>query len=489
MPTSRTPRRTPPRRIAARLAQLLALLLLLPLLLHLTIAAGTRMEPPPIAQRSARPVAAEDDPTRHDLGRSYLRRRGAISEIRLTGTPEQIGHAHVALAYDEVVAIERTMHEQFAHFVPFAPARWAIVDFARWRFRDLDLTLGTARRRELAAYAASFVPDPYQDQMETYQRVVFLNSLYDIMLSFERSPLVGCTSLVLSGAATADQHVLVGRNFDFEGPQILDDRKAVFLVFETGRVPYATVSWPGFVGAATGINAAGVAVVVHGARAGEPRRQGSPVTLTVRAVLAEATDTAHALDVVARHDAMVSHLLLLADGHGEVAVVERAPGVPDHVRRRRNDTLALTNHFEGPLAADPANLEVRRQSSSVPRRQRMDEILENLAPGVTVQRVVEILRDRRALGGAALPLGNRSSVDALIATHSVVMDLTGRALWVSEGPHTLGRYLRFDLSKLLDPSYVPAGSEPLETVAEDPILRDGRYEAWRASGSPREGAE
>ena len=475
-------------RVAARLAQVAALLLVVPLVLHLALVAGTAMDPPTVPPLAAQATAADDHPARLELGRSYLRPRGKVTEIRLVGTPEQIGHAHVRLAYDQVVAIEQTMHDEFAHYVPWAPARWAIVDFARWRFRGLDLTLGADRRREIAAYAAAFAPDPFQGGMDTYQRFVFLNSLYDIMLSFERSPLVGCTSVALSSDATSGK-VLVGRNFDFEGPQILDDRKAVFLIHELGRIPYASVSWPGFIGSATGMNAAGVAVVVHGARAGEPSQMGTPVTLTVRSVLAEATDTARAIEIIGMRQAMVSHMLLVADAHGDVVVVERAPGQPDFVRSSQSSKTALTNHFEGPLASDPANLRVRQESSTEARRQRLDEILENLPAGGSVEHVVKILRDRRGAGDAPLPLGHRSSIDALIATHSVVMDLTDRALWVSEGPHTLGRYVRFGLRELLDPSYTPGPPERLQTLAEDDILGDGRYEAWRASGSPRPGAE
>ncbi|MBW2523643.1 MAG: hypothetical protein JRI23_05685 [Deltaproteobacteria bacterium] len=488
MPTVRSKRRARARQLAARAAQALGLLLVAPMVLHFAIVAGTAMDPPAVAPVSDGSVILEQSPDLLRLGRSYSRLRGRIHEIRLAGTPEQIGHAHVQLAYDQVVAIERTMHEELARYVPWAPVRWALVDFARWRFRDLDLTLGDERRREIAAYAAAFAPDPFASGMDTYQRFVFLNSLYDIMLAFERSPLVGCSSVALTGEATGDGHVLLGRNFDFEGPQILDDQKAVFLIHEQGRVPYATVSWPGFIGAATGMNAAGVAVVVHGARAGQPRRDGSPVTLTVRAVLAAATSTSHAIEVIGMHRAMVSHLLLVADAQGEVVVIERAPGERDYVRRAEGTKVALTNHFEGPLQADPANQRVRAQSSTEPRRRRLDEILENLPSGASVERIVEILRDRRALGGEPLPLGHRGSIDALIATHSVAMDLTDRSIWVSEGPHTLGRYVRFDLKRLLDPSYAPT-PEPVETLAEDELLSDGRYQAWRAQGSPRPGAE
>lgn len=183
---------------------------------------------------------------------------------------------------------------------------------------------------------------------------------------------------------------------------------------------------------------------------------------------------------------MVSHMAMLVDASGDAAVVERAPGAPMFVRRERGK-VPLTNHFEGPLALDPANLRIEKTTSTWSRRRRLDELLANLPRGASVERVVEILRDKRAPGSVEVPLGSRRTIDALIATHSVVMDATARSLWVSEGPHLVGRYIRFDLAKLLDPSYEPQRDEAIEAVAEDPIRADGRYDAWVREGSPHRG--
>jgi hypothetical protein len=97
---------------------------------------------------------------------------------------------------------------------------------------------------------------------------------------------------------------------------------------------------------------------------------------------------------------------------------------------------------------------------------------------------VSILRDRKGKGGTAVPLGDRRTLDALIATHSVVMDTTARALWVSEGPHLVGRYLKFDLARLFDPAFVPHEDDPIAAVPADEILANGEYDAWLRAGSP-----
>ncbi len=44
------------------------------------------------------------------------------------------------------------------------------------------------------------------------------------------------------------------------------------------------------------------------------------------------------------------------------------------------------------------------------------------------------------------------------------MDTTAKALWVSEGPHLAGRYLRFDLATLLDPAFTPKPDDPIGTL-------------------------
>jgi hypothetical protein len=94
--------------------------------------------------------------------------------------------------------------------------------------------------------------------------------------------------------------------------------------------------------------------------------------------------------------------------------------------------------------------------------------------------MVSLLRDRRGAGGTPLALGDRKAIDALIATHGVVFDTTARQLWVSEAPHLLGRFVVFDLTRLLADDFDPE-RDPVEiqTLPEDPLLTSGAYERHR----------
>ncbi|MFO0762116.1 MAG: C45 family peptidase [Byssovorax sp.] len=464
----------------------LALLLGLPAIAHGVVAATTRIEPPAITVTREEPATSPADPDLSRIGADYARHRGKILEVRLSGSPEQIGWRHGRLLRPQMTENEGVLYGQFRHYVPLAPLRWLIMDMSRAEFRAVDRGMPEERRREIAAEAQAFSPDPFDDLLPTYHRFVFLQSLYDISLSFEHSPLLGCTSFALTGAASAEGHTVLARNFDFEAGPVFDEKKAVFLVREEGRIPYASVAWPGLVGAVSGMNAEGLALVVHGGRARHPVPVGEPVVHTTRELLGRARTTAEALDILRGKAPMVSHILMLADASGDVAIAERAPGEPLFVRRGTGK-VPLTNHFEGPLSMDPENQRIMVETSTRPRRLRLDELLSNLRPGASVEDIVAILRDRRALGGAPLSLGNRRTIDALIATHSVVMDATAKVLWVSEGPHLAGRYLRFDLARLLAPDFEPSAGDPLVSLPADPILENGEYAAWIAAGSPHKG--
>lgn len=416
------------------------------------------------------------------FGDAYARSVGGILQVGLSGTPMDIGYAHARLLYPEMVENEGILLGRFEQQVPFTVARSLLMDLAQLRYREVDREMSADRLREIAAGAYGFQPDPYARLFPTFQRFVYLNALYDISLSFEGSPLIGCTTFTFDGSATPDGSGVLARAFDFEVDEIFDRRKAVFLVREEGKLPFASVAWPGLVGVVSGMNLEGVAVVVHGGRAREPRAFGEPVVHALRRVLSEARTTEDVVRLLGERSPMVSHIVIATDSHGHSVTIERAPGYHDAVRRLP-ERAATTNHFESALKDDPKNVRVRELTSTLPRRARGDRLVSELPPAerMSPERAAQLLRDRSAASGEPLPLGDRRAIDALIATHGVIM-LTGtRVLWVSEAPHLLGKFRAFDLRRLLAPDYDPArDATDLATLPEDELLTSGKYGAWRA---------
>jgi isopenicillin-N N-acyltransferase-like protein len=422
---------------------------------------------------------------------AWLRRRGHIWELGLpSGASYEGGWQLSALMRDRMIADEAELYGAFEKAVPFAPARWLIMGAGELRFRHVDRGIAERYRYELEGIATGLAPDPFTGVMPSYRRLVFLYSVYDIALSFEHSPLIGCTTFESSGDETVSDpsskdwneatagHTFLARAFDFEAGDVFDKDKVVSLVREPGKIPFLSVGWPGFIGVVSGMNREGVALVVHGGRAGTPRAEGTPVVYSLREALASARTTEEAVAILSSQEVMVSHIVIVSDAHGDHAVVERAPGAPAFVRRSRGK-LATTNHFEGPLAGDPRDREVRAHTTTLARRTRADALLGAAPKRPGVADMVAMLRDRRGPDGASIALGDRRAVDALIATHGVVFDTTARDAWVSESPHLLGRFVRFPLRKLLSDDYdpardpVPTSDAEIDAVPADPLLTSG----------------
>ena len=461
----------------------LAVLLFLPLAAHLVIGQLTKLVPPAI-HPPAITLTEKDGVRRAGAGWSVVR---GVRIAQLAGSPDDIGTEHSTLLRDRMLENEGVVWTGFSELVPFAPARTLMFDLGRFQYRHVDEGFPEPRRREVAAEAAAFTPDPYAVHQPTYPRMVFLHALYDIALSFEHSPLLGCTAFGLGPAATADGHALFARAFDFEAADVFDRDKAVFVVREDGKIPFASVAWPGFVGVVTGMNAEGVAVAVNGGRAREPSTTGIPVAFSLRETLEQAHDTNEAIAILSKQSVMVSHLVFVGDAKGHFVVVERAPGVPAFVREGTDPArVAVTNHFEGPLKDDPRDAKVRASTTTLPRRARVDELVEGVGPkAATLTSAVAMLRDHRCAEGKSCQIGDRKTIDALIATHGVVFDLTARAAWVSEGPHLSGAFVKIDLATIVSTKDGVVPPVELETVPADDVMSDQRYSEGRErAGGP-----
>jgi isopenicillin-N N-acyltransferase like protein len=467
------------RRAFSWLGFTLAALLLALVVFHFAVERAARLVPPAVTLPREHATTVHDGVRR--FGKAYARRVGSILQVGLIGDPDTIGYSHARLLYPEMVENEGVLLGRFKDQVPMRAARSFLLDLAQLRYRDVDQQMAPERLREIAAGAQGFQPDPFAELFPTFQRFVYLNALYDISLSFEGSPLIGCTTFTFDGPATSDGSGVLARAFDFEVDDIFDRRKAVFLVRETGKLPFASVAWPGLVGVVSGMNLEGVAVVVHGGRAREPAAMGEPVVHALRRVLSEARTTEQAAQLLAARTPMVSHIVIVTDAHGHSVAIERAPGVPDAVRPLPT-RAATTNHFESALKDDQRNLRVREKTSTLPRRARGDRLLADLPAHVAITPLAaaQLLRDRAAPDGSALPLGDRRAIDALIATHGVIMETGSRILWVSEAPHLLGKFRAFDLRRLLAEDYDPAHDiRAHEALPEDALLSSGEYATWK----------
>jgi hypothetical protein len=113
-----------------------------------------------------------------------------------------------------------------------------------------------------------------------------------------------------------------------------------------------------------------------------------------------------------------------------------------------NDRIVCSNHYQGSVFADDEiNLENIRGSDSYARYSRMNELI-NRQKQLSVNRVVDILRNHKGLGDMDVGMGNPLAINQLIAHHSVVFKPDSLLAWVSVGPWQSGKFVAYDLKKV-----------------------------------------
>src|SRR5207245_2197127 len=85
-----------------------------------------------------------------------------------------------------------------------------------------------------------------------------------------------------------------------------------------------------------------------------------------------------------------------------------------------------------------------------------------------VTQAVAMLRDRKLPGGKFAGNGHRGALNAFIATHSTLMDLTDGIFWAASPPHQLGKFVALDINDF-------DHELPAATVPDDTTLASGEY--------------
>ena len=400
---------------------------------------------------------------------------------RFAGSPYDLGLSFGRLTRPWIRSQETHLETLFTVLIPGGFKRSLIRQLSAFRLRGLPDEIPRDLLVSIAGLADGYEPVPPPSGWNAYRRILDLHALHDVSQRFVDAPALAaaCTGFL---ARAADGSLLLARDFDFEGGEIFDRQKLVSIIEPEGKIPYLSVGFAGMLGVVSGFNRQGLGVALQAIAGGETAASGTPMTLLMADVLANESTFDGAVTRLRAARVFVSDLILLGDAKtGRFAVVEKSPSA-FAVREASGASLGATN--------EPEDAAVRRSARALPpgstskkRRARLDELLEAASGSLDVASAVAILRDRRGADGRDLGPGNRNAIDASIAAHSVVFDLTHRRAWVAAAPHTLGPYLPVDLEAVLAS---PGGPPPraAEPIPADTWLSDagyGRYVHARAA--------
>jgi predicted choloylglycine hydrolase len=278
------------------------------------------------------PARAAAAPFRFPAGRhgkAELKYVNGIPVLIVSGTPREIGSAVGALA--------------------LKPAR-RVVSYPRGLLKALDLDRTWALFLNTGKAMFKQFPEPYQEELEAMVRaarverdgVIAGNTFFDL------KKFLACSAVLVSGDRSATGGPLLARNLDYPSLGYIHQYSLVTVYRPRGKHAFATVGFPGLVGALSGINDAGLALgvlEVFDVKSGEPHFdvRGIPYGLCLRTLLAECRTIAEAQKKLEGMKRTTTINVIIADRKG-VAVLEVTPG---RVVRRdpEKGVCPCTNHF------------------------------------------------------------------------------------------------------------------------------------------------
>lgn len=381
-------------------------------------------------------------------GESRMRRSSdGLWELYLQGTPEERGADYATLAGDLIRHQEDIFIERIRSIIPSDTYIAMLQRVVLFFNRHLDQYFPDEYKREIYEIAQANTHE-YDFIGDGYLRQLNYHAAHDIGHAMQDYMLVGCSSFAAWGAHSADSSLVVGRNFDFYFGSEFAENKIIMIVRPTEGIPFVSVSWPAFVGVASGMNANGLSVTINAAKGEIPTTARTPISILARQILQYASNIDEAVQIAKQFETFVSEsILVAADSDNRAVVIEKSPD-KTAVYQSDSDYVLCTNHYQSAdFAHDANNLENIATSDSKYRLERADELVKRYSP-IDYADAVAILRDRRGKSDADIGIGNEKSINQFICHHSVVFRPHERLMFVSTAPWQAGKYVCYDLHRL-----------------------------------------
>lgn len=197
----------------------------------------------------------------------------------------------------------------------------------------------------LEQYADAHVPAEHLAEMKAIAEIVeapepevILANLYYDAMSF----MLGCTAF----AVDTPDGPLHARNLDWWSPSGELSRETIVYTFTRGgELRFQTVSWPGYVGALSGMAPGRFAITLNAVLSDDAPQLALPISSLIRDVLDSAESYDEAVQRLSETTVVSSSLLLVTGTEpGEMCVIERTP-TRSAVRHPNNGSIVVTNDY------------------------------------------------------------------------------------------------------------------------------------------------
>lgn len=278
------------------------------------------------------PATLHAEPFRYEEakhGKGELKYINDVPVLRLEGKPTEIGEQMAVLASKpagKLLGYPRDFLRKIK-----LEATWPLV-----------LTLGKS-------LLPHFPPD-HLTELETGAKTAGVDR--DLLIAgntmFDIKKFIACSTLIVEPQRSATKGMVFGRNLDFPTLGYLNDFSMVIVCKPEGKRAFAVVSFPGYIGALSGMNDAGLALAVLESYSANDNSlkfdaEGTPYALCFRRLLEECSTVEEAEKLLRTMKRTTRISLAICDAK-TAAVFEITPKTVA-VRKAENGICAATNHF------------------------------------------------------------------------------------------------------------------------------------------------
>ncbi len=239
-------------------------------------------------------------------GRGFLEVVDGSKVLHLKGSAREMGIQHGVLLRDDIRAQVRYLFDVKAkQFKPEVFGLKVPIDAKR-----LMSSISELQKR--------YVPAKYYDEMRGIAEGAGV-AIEEIVAANFIPELFHCSGFALSGSATRDGLLYHGRILDYGCDWRLQDHAVLVVAEPEGAIPFVNVTYAGFIGSVTGMNAKKVSIGEMGG-GGTGHWEGVPMALLVRMALEEADGLDEAVAVFRDHPRTCQYFYVVADGNSGRAV-------------------------------------------------------------------------------------------------------------------------------------------------------------------------
>ncbi len=257
------------------------------------------------------PAARAESRTLARCGEGFLEEVDGYRVLHVKGTPYEMGYQHGALLKEHITELVRFLFDVKAK------------EFSE----DLQVDVGTfgllkpdakGLIKIITQIQKKHVPDRFFEEMRgladgsgvSYDEIVMANFIPE---------LFHCSGFAISGKATSDGTLYHGRVLDYGCDWRLQEHAVLVIASPEGKIPFVNVTYSGFVGSVTGMNAQQVAIGEMGG-AGLGKWDGTPMALLLRIALEEANDLEEAIANFRDRPRTCQYFYVISDGKTGQAV-------------------------------------------------------------------------------------------------------------------------------------------------------------------------